>query len=246
MIKQRSRLMAALATCGLAGTVLVGTAVAQAAVDPNSAVVINEVYGGGGNNNAVYTNDFVELYNKSSAAVPLAGWSLQYASSTGTSFSAANTLALSGTIPANDYFLIKLAAGSNNILDLPTADLESSTPLLSGTAGKVALVSTTAALGSCPDAGTSCSLKADVIDFVGWGGANDYAGTAPAGATTNPTSISRNGSHANTPDNAADFTVGAPSPVASAEAGAPPPPPPLTEPKTIAQIQGTGAASPLV
>src|SRR5665811_1665414 len=54
------RAAAALATLAAA---LVGVAPAQAAVSPTSQVIVNEVYGGGGNSGATYTNDFVELYN---------------------------------------------------------------------------------------------------------------------------------------------------------------------------------------
>ena len=48
------------------------------------SIVISQVYGGGGNSGATYTNDFVELFNAGSAAVDLSGFSLQYASATGT------------------------------------------------------------------------------------------------------------------------------------------------------------------
>ena len=34
-------------------------------------VVISQVYGGGGNNGATHQNDFIELFNRSSAAVDL-------------------------------------------------------------------------------------------------------------------------------------------------------------------------------
>jgi predicted extracellular nuclease len=40
--------------------------------------VIAEVYGGGGNSGATWTNDFVELGNRATAAVDLTGWSVQY------------------------------------------------------------------------------------------------------------------------------------------------------------------------
>jgi predicted extracellular nuclease len=49
-----------------------------------SGVVISQLYGGGGNSGATLKNDFVELYNAGTSAVSLAGWSLQYNSSTGT------------------------------------------------------------------------------------------------------------------------------------------------------------------
>ena len=48
-------------------------------------VVISQVYGGGGGSAPVtYKRDYIELYNPTSAAVSLAGWSVQYGSATGT------------------------------------------------------------------------------------------------------------------------------------------------------------------
>ncbi|MBA2384229.1 MAG: lamin tail domain-containing protein, partial [Actinobacteria bacterium] len=44
-----------------------------------TGVVISQVYGGGGNSGATYTNDFIELYNPTAASIPLTGWSVQYA-----------------------------------------------------------------------------------------------------------------------------------------------------------------------
>jgi 5'-nucleotidase len=221
--------------------------VAVAAVHADATVVINEIYGGGGNSGAQYKSDFVELFNKSSADVSLAGWSLQYAPAPGP-FSTANqaVLALSGTIPANDYFLIKLADGNAGSVDLPTPDLTG--PIAVGASnGKFALVKdSTTPLGTCTFAGGSCSLKAEVFDYVGFGTATDYAGAGPTPAASNTTSVSRDASHANTANNAVDFLAGAPTPMASADAGTPPPPPGAATPATISEIQGTGAASPKV
>lgn len=67
---------------------------AQAATD-GSGVVISEVYGGGGNSGAAYTQDFVELYNPTAAAVSLDGTSVQYRSS-GSSNPPSGVVALSG------------------------------------------------------------------------------------------------------------------------------------------------------
>ena len=45
-----------------------------------SPVVVGQVFAGGGNSGAPYANDYVELFNRSSAAVDVTGWSVQYAS----------------------------------------------------------------------------------------------------------------------------------------------------------------------
>ena len=49
----------------------------------STTVVISQVYGGGGNSGAQYTNDFVELFNRGTTTVSLADWSIQYTSATG-------------------------------------------------------------------------------------------------------------------------------------------------------------------
>ena len=46
----------------------------------STSIVISQVYGGGGNAGATYKNDFIELYNLGSTAVNVAGWSVQYGS----------------------------------------------------------------------------------------------------------------------------------------------------------------------
>ena len=54
-------------------------------------VRIFEIYGGGGNASAPFTNDYVLLFNYGSAPVSLVGYTLQYASATG-AFTTAATL----------------------------------------------------------------------------------------------------------------------------------------------------------
>jgi hypothetical protein len=79
----------------VAGCVLIAGACGAHAAD----VVISQVYGAGGNGGAIYQNDFVELFNRSSSPVSLAGWSVQYGSSTGAGTFANNgVVALSGTL----------------------------------------------------------------------------------------------------------------------------------------------------
>jgi hypothetical protein len=65
-------------------------------------VTISQVYGGGGNTGATYANDYVELYNPTAATISMAGWSIQYGSATGSTFSGktviGGTIALELTI----------------------------------------------------------------------------------------------------------------------------------------------------
>src|SRR5687768_11276652 len=92
-------------------------------------VVMSQVYGGGGSGTAgtAYTNDYVELFNTSSVAVPIGGWSLQYGSSTGQFGSSSSNIFVfpAGTaIPAGRHLLIKL--GAAGALGAPiTGDLTS-------------------------------------------------------------------------------------------------------------------------
>ncbi|AEE45785.1 ExeM/NucH family extracellular endonuclease [Cellulomonas fimi] len=218
----------------LVGTVAAAGA-AQAAPSPTAAVVINEVYGGGGNSGAPFNRDFVELYNPGAADVAVGGWAVQYASAAGTSWQA-TVLAPGTTVKAGGYLLVGQGAGANGAA--VEVDVDGAI-LMGASAGKVALTSTSTALAGC---GADCSDQAAVVDFVGYGTtANDFAGTGPAPAASNTASVSRSATHANTASNAADFTAGAPTPQKSAAGG--------TDPgageRTIAEIQGTGAASPL-
>lgn len=173
----------------------------------NAQVVISQVYGGGGNSGAQYTNDFVELFNRGTASVDISGWSIQYASSTGTTWSV-NTIPTSTSIAPGKYYLIKLA-GSTVGVALPTPDLDVTTsPInLSGTNGKVALVNSAIALsGSTLTAGT-------YVDLVGYGSASAYEGTAATGALSNTTAAIRlNGGCTDNNANNTDFLVAAPSP----------------------------------
>ena len=85
------------------------------AVSPD--IVISQVYGGGGNSGATFKNDFIELYNRGSVAVNVTGWTVQYASSTGSSW---QKTTLAGTIEPGKYFLVQEAQGAGGTVDLPT------------------------------------------------------------------------------------------------------------------------------
>ena len=178
------------------------------------SVTISQIYGGGGNTSAVYQNDFVELYNRGTAAVNITGWSVQYASATGTSW---NTTALSGTMQSGHYYLVKLGSSGAVGAVLPTADTTNTGVNISGTQGKVALMNTSTAI----TAGTSSPVGVSgLVDFVGYGAANAYEGSGPVVALSNMTAALRLGSGAtDTGDNAADFSTGTPSPRNSSTGG---------------------------
>lgn len=164
---------------------------------------ISQVYGGGGNSGATYTHDFIELYNAGTTTLNLNGLSVQYASAAGTSWQVTN---LTGSLVPGQYYLIQQAAGTGGTTALPTPDA-TGTIAMAATNGKVALVNSTTALsGSCP-------LGGNVLDFVGFGTANCFEGAGATPALTNTTADLRNNNGCqDTDQNAADFTVGAPTP----------------------------------
>jgi predicted extracellular nuclease len=193
---------------------LTAGAVAMAPVSPAAAaspdVVISEVYGGGGNTGAPYANDFVELYNRGSVSVSLSGWSVQYASASGSTWL---VTALSGSVAPGGYYLVRLGSGGTAGAALPTAEATGGTNL-SATSGKVALRTTTTAL-TCSK---NCGQTAGNRDFVGYGSANDGEGTpAPGGSNTN--SVARVNPAVDTDSNAADFAAGTPTPTNSTGSG---------------------------
>jgi uncharacterized protein len=168
-------------------------------------LAISQVYGGGGNTGATYTNDFIEVFNRGTSAVSLNGWSVQYTSATGTTWQVTNLSNVS--LQPGQYYLVQEAAGSGGTTPLPTPDATGSIAMAAA-AGKVALVNTTTALsGSCP-------TGASIFDLVGFGTtASCFEGTGPAPAPSNTTADLRNGAGCtDTNDNAADFTTGAPAP----------------------------------
>ncbi len=183
-----------------------------------SGVVINEIYGGGGNAGAVRNQDFVELYNNSSANVDISGYSLQYASAataTATAFTVCTITAADTVIEPGTYFLIATGPASTTVgTALPAADATCSSNL-AAEAGKVALASGTGRLDAttCPPtapAGTT------IVDFVGYGATASCFETAPApGAPDNATSVQRFPNGSDTENNSIDFQTTAPTPKAA-------------------------------
>ncbi len=176
---------------------------APAVLASSNGLVISQVYGGGGNTGAPLKNDFIEVFNAGSSSQSLAGWSVQYASASGTSW---QITALPGiSLTPGQYLLVQQAAGAGSQPGLPTPDVVG-TIAMSGTAGKVALVSSTTALsGSQPQ-------RADLVDLVGFGGANGSE-TAPTPLLSNSTAaLRKTAGCVDSDNNSADFEVGAPAP----------------------------------
>ncbi|HEX2234177.1 MAG TPA: lamin tail domain-containing protein, partial [Thermoleophilaceae bacterium] len=149
-----SRIRVVLALC-LLGLVSV---LPSAGFAISTDVVISQVYGGGGNTGAQFKNDYVELFNRGSTAVDLTGWSVQYASATGNTWTVAN---LTGTIAPGRYYLVVQGAGAGAGADLPAADAVG-TAMMSANNGKVALVTSTSAL-TC-GASADCLPNANIRD----------------------------------------------------------------------------------
>ena len=228
-------------------------ALAALASPASAAVMISQVYGGGGNSGALYTHDYVELHNNGAAPVSLAGWSLQYASPTGTG-NWSTKVDLSGNIPAGGYLLVRLASQNTSVgVALPvTPDITTDSVNIGGTNGKLALVNSTAVIsGACP-------LSATIVDLVGYGTAN-CSETAAAPALSNTSSallrLASGNSCQDSGNNSVDFVNVTPAPRNTSA-----PAQPCTAgggggggggggaalARTIPEIQGSGATSPFV
>ncbi|MFN0074729.1 MAG: lamin tail domain-containing protein [Chloroflexota bacterium] len=202
-------------------------------------VVISQVYGGGGNAGATLTNDFIELFNRGTAPVNITGWTVQYASTAGSTWAATN---LSGTIPAGGYYLVQEAAGTGGTVALPTPDATGSIAM-SGTNAKVALVINSTLL-TCGATAGNCFPNTDIRDFVGYGSANNFEGSGAAPVLSNTTAALRGGGGCtDTDSNAADFTSPAPTPRNSASpvniCGTPTNTPVVTNTPSVTNTPGT-------
>ena len=159
------------------GSVRVSTATANATspgvftvTSPAARVLISQIYAGGGRWWSDYSNDYVELHNPSTTPATLDGWSLQLAGGSGSRWT---VVSLRGTIPARGYYLVALAGGSF-AYNLPKSDASGSYDL-AALQGKVALMKTITPLAVSSPVGL-----ATLQDFVGYGSANAYEGSAPA------------------------------------------------------------------
>ena len=107
------------------GGAAIGDAQGQGTIqnDDTPLVVISQVYGGGGNTNAQFKNDFVEIFNRGTTTVDLAGWSAQEASATGTTAWSVTPLCPTGPclLSPGKYFLVQEASSGSVGASLPYA-----------------------------------------------------------------------------------------------------------------------------
>jgi len=174
-------------------------------------VVIAEILTGGGNSVNSYNNDCIVLYNPTGSSVDVSGWSVQYTATVPPYLKTD----LTGNIPANSYYLIKLKSGGSQGPKLPYyPDVTNTGISLLQPGGKVALMNNQTLLSADPTL-----PDASVKDFVGYGTADLYEGSAAATAPAANQSLRRktntsggtnynygsDGSGWDTNDNAADF-----------------------------------------
>ena len=172
--------------------------IAAALADAPGHVIINEIYGAGGNNGAALNADFVELYNPTNSVIDLTGWGLSYRSATNEGAfpieGQTGHYPLTGKIDPQGFYLVKKTPGANGVaFKAPDKEL---TLDLAAANGRIGLLNGT-----------------QVIDFVGFGTANVFEGTkAPAPSLTK--SITRV-NFADTDNNGADFILVDPTPLNS-------------------------------
>lgn len=188
--------------CLMAGAMrfLISPSPARGAVSPN--IVISQVYGGGGNSGAPFTNDFVELFNLGNAPVSFSNWAVQYASSIGTTWQKVD---VSGTLQPGQHFLVQLSSGGANGSALPTPDVTGSISMAAN-AGKVVLTNNNTLIAS----GTTCPSGSSVVDIVGYGsGTNCFEGSGPTPTiSATAAAVRAMGGCAEADNNSADFAAG--------------------------------------
>ncbi|SEM42933.1 hypothetical protein SAMN05421856_103179 [Chryseobacterium taichungense] len=185
----------------------------------HAQIVINEIYTGGGLLGAAITNDFVELRNIGTTNQSLNGATIQFGSATG-GFDQYYPIPSITLAPGQTYLIQQGSSGLGGLINLLNPNLIVSVVLnfdgspavgvgvgLSLTSGKVALASNSTQVTS--------PTSANVLDFVGYGSANQYEGAGPAPSPTILNSITRTNTIADTNNNNVDFTVTLPTPQSS-------------------------------
>jgi endonuclease G len=156
-------------------------AVSRTAV--STTLVLSQISGG----NGYYSNDWVEIKNVSATSQSLNGLTLLYGSATG-NFGGGVFALPNATLAPGQYYLVQLNSAAPGTTPLPvTPDASTTTISMSGTSGKVGIVSSGGIPGNaCGATATPCDATqlAAFIDWVAWGAAGN--GTANNGEGGNP------------------------------------------------------------
>src|SRR5882724_3141318 len=164
----------------------------------SSTVVISQLYLGTGVGDMRPRNQYIELFNKGTAATNLQGWTLQYAVE---NINTWTPYALSGSIAPGQYYFIRLSGSAGNVT-LPQPDLTISLTLPINF-GKLALVNSTTALDTgCPADPTR------VIDLVGYGNTACFESRSlnPPADTELIAHVRKGGGCTDTDNNFSDFS----------------------------------------
>lgn len=168
-----------------------------------AAVVISQVYGGGGNAGSGFNADFAEIHNRSNHPVSIDGWSFQSARVTDVDGFVSRIVPLSGTMQPGEFRLIITNTLNATGAALPAADFIPANGVTFGmesNSGRVVLVS------SMNFVGTDYS-RADVVDHVGYGTESpSFEGVGPTIALDDiHVAVRKNGGCQDTNNNAIDF-----------------------------------------
>ena len=197
---------------------LLATVWAQA---QTSTVVITQAYGGGGGTGAtanyLYNQDYVEIFNGTTASVDISGWSVQYMSTGQTATTSTNVLAIpASTVLAPGQYYLVAGNSSNGTATFSGASLPVTPDVtaavgsfqISGTGGKVFLVNNSTALTITTSSSTppNC-VGTGIVDYVSMtSAANCVQGTGAAPSVTALSADVRTNSCTSTGDNSKDFT----------------------------------------
>jgi len=203
------------------------TAAALFAAAGQAQVVMSQVYGGGGGS-GTYKEDFVVLFNKGTTDQTLTNAALVYSSATGNTWGNRVRLPSPLTIQAGQSYLVvtdpgasstspsitTLLIGSNPLVPDFVATAASGTVFMSQSGAKIALISdfdfsgTTTPATNMVVSTAPTPVAGTVVDWLGWGTANNSKGGSPAAATTSASALFRNGSGCDDAGvNSADWTV---------------------------------------
>lgn len=178
-----------------------GSAVtAPAGSDSANHLVISQIQTNG-DGTTPSDDEFIEIYNPTLSSVLLAGWSIQYKSATGSTYTKQNIT--SGNVVSHGYYLITRSAYNG----FPAPDLTNTSFLMAAAGGNIYLVNDQVLL-------TSCS-SASIVDKAAWGTGN-CPETAAVTAPSANNSVMRNpggtqGSGQDTDNNQSDFQSQIPS-----------------------------------